>query len=1113
MRFPILQQSVAVVRRLGGVFLLLVLLTPVLAQQGDVVTWVRQLQGPDAVQRMQAAQQLGKLGDRTAVAPLIAALQDELPAVRGQAATALGLLGDPKAVPSLVEALGDEFVQVRTAVVTALGGIRDPAAVEALLGIARANAGLRTPALQGLVKSRDLGVLLQMQGLLTENDGALVEPLEMATETCIESARKKKNPPALDILLGALADPNPAVRGYTAACVWGFPDPRIKAALVQLLTDPAPKVRLGAVSSLGSLQDADVTGLLLPLTHDPDVGVRRRAVSAIAWRNDPQVLPTLLGLVKDADARVRQYVAYGLGVLHDPQAIDALIALVTDTDERTRTQAIRALSTFTTSPQAKGTLRGILQDPHAKGRSEVAGVFRGMCTPEEIETLLFPLLQDADPQVRLAATKALAEMNDPRVGEALLALLAEAKDDQLRMVVREFSGVHNPELLPKILALTAKTTDAGRREQLLQMLTALVYTNRETGSDLLIDMLSDPDAGIKKTALLLLQRSSVIYEMQEPIQEWLEGTRPPIAFAVPYKIRQVPTADPRLVEALLRCLEDPDAELQAQAAGYLGGMGDPRALAPLLALLKSDRPELRTAAVQGLAFSGDARALAPLIEMRKDIDKELARGIWEAIAMLQDVHDPTPIFVALQDPDWQVRSEVIQAIGLLGEARGVEPLINILRTNNDGNGGNRERAALLLGLLGDDRAVEPLIAALHDPVEWVRSAAAWALGKIGDRRAIEPLAAAANPGDARFQVRIATALIELGDARGWPALAPVMTVPDAMTRSIGAVTLVDHPDPRAIDLIVTVANDGKNWYRQRVLPALTRIKDPRAVAALEKIPDEMRNAGTLDILVKLRQGDADARAAVAAMLGGPRAETNEEPPASILIHDLLLWLADVNEPQLTALILKQVRSENALTRVLAGRVLARWKDARGVPPLLEALKDPRDVYCYAAAAKAITEIDAPLVRGKADAATANALINTLTGGTVEQFTGIAEVAGILRLPGAYHPLLARLRSDSSRLREASARGLGKLGDRRAVVPLTDALRDASSRVRLQAAMALGALGDPQAINPLISVLQHERGTRMLEATARALQAITGQDLGTDAARWRTWRSCWMEQHK
>jgi HEAT repeat protein len=82
--------------------------------------------------RLLLAWTLGKLGDRRAVEPLIAALNEKEKLVRQGAAEALGKLGDGRALEPLIAALADEEENVRKRASEALESIGGPEAQRAL---------------------------------------------------------------------------------------------------------------------------------------------------------------------------------------------------------------------------------------------------------------------------------------------------------------------------------------------------------------------------------------------------------------------------------------------------------------------------------------------------------------------------------------------------------------------------------------------------------------------------------------------------------------------------------------------------------------------------------------------------------------------------------------------------------------------------------------------------------------------------------------------------------------------------------------------------------------------------------------------------------------------
>jgi HEAT repeat protein len=105
------------------------------------------------------------------------------------------------------------------------------------------------------------------------------------------------------------------------------------------------------------------------------------------------------------------------------------------------------------------------------------------------------------------------------------------------------------------------------------------------------------------------------------------------------------------------------------------------------------------------------------------------------------------------------------------------------------------------------------------------------------------------------------------------------------------------------------------------------------------------------------------------------------------------------------------------------------------------------------------------------------------------------------------PFIAALQSESLIAVRSAAEVLGDLGDVRAVEPLIAALRDEDRDVQRAIVGALSKLGDVRAVEPLIAALTYSRPC-MIDVVAKALEAITGQGFGQNAAAWRRW---WKEQ--
>jgi HEAT repeat protein len=91
------------------------------------------IRSPYAHRRVEAAAELGKLGDRRAFDALVESLKDSDNTVRDNAAFALGELGLKEAAPHIERLLGDKDEWVRKGAVKALGMLKSSSSVNRLV--------------------------------------------------------------------------------------------------------------------------------------------------------------------------------------------------------------------------------------------------------------------------------------------------------------------------------------------------------------------------------------------------------------------------------------------------------------------------------------------------------------------------------------------------------------------------------------------------------------------------------------------------------------------------------------------------------------------------------------------------------------------------------------------------------------------------------------------------------------------------------------------------------------------------------------------------------------------------------------------------------------------
>jgi len=111
-----------------------------------------------------------------------------------------------------------------------------------------------------------------------------------------------------------------------------------------------------------------------------------------------------------------------------------------------------------------------------------------------------------------------------------------------------------------------------------------------------------------------------------------------------------------------------------------------------------------------------------------------------ALGRLNEAAAVPALVVALRDPSAEAASESASSLGLIGDRSAVEPLINVIKNQeNFYHCVVRAAAAQSLGQLKDVTAVPALIDAIRDPMAEASAESIRALAALKDNRAIEPL--------------------------------------------------------------------------------------------------------------------------------------------------------------------------------------------------------------------------------------------------------------------------------------------------------------------------------------------------------------------------------------
>lgn len=271
--------------------------------------------------RATAAWSLGRIGEGTAVIPLIEALQDPDPYVRQNATHALGTIGDPRAVPALMKTLADSDYGVKKDAVNALGTIGHPQARPALEKILHgADAGLSKNAAYALARIGDDAAL-----------PALIEALELSYSK----------------------DMGYMLRESVLAALSNFTGPALATILLGTMKKTRTTNERGQIRHVLEDLHSDALPELHAAIEDEDWLVRRTAILVLGARGDRQALPLMKEAVEDSDWMVRWAAAEALGHFSGRSSEDLLRILLKDGNMKVRETATSSLESLRNDDRAQ----------------------------------------------------------------------------------------------------------------------------------------------------------------------------------------------------------------------------------------------------------------------------------------------------------------------------------------------------------------------------------------------------------------------------------------------------------------------------------------------------------------------------------------------------------------------------------------------------------------------------------------------------------------------------------------------------------------------------------------------------------------------------------------
>jgi HEAT repeat protein len=290
--------------------------------------------------RKGAAITLGDLGDRSAVEPLIAALDDPWYGVRQSAAQALGKIGDPRAVDPLIQLIKKGKDNSREAAVTALGEIGDARAVEVLgAALKDSDQKVHIAAIRALGKIYDSQALRLLVAELKRPEADLRMAAQMALVENFGVLKEARSLIRLDVtpLIGILNHNNLSICRTAATTLtrlgW-MPETDEQKAWYWTARDEWEKcVELGLVT----------VEQLVQALNSGDYNRQKNAAQALEKMDSDRAVVALIAALDAGETGLFSILADVLATSGNPRAVKPLLKALWDPDRNVHATAIRAL--------------------------------------------------------------------------------------------------------------------------------------------------------------------------------------------------------------------------------------------------------------------------------------------------------------------------------------------------------------------------------------------------------------------------------------------------------------------------------------------------------------------------------------------------------------------------------------------------------------------------------------------------------------------------------------------------------------------------------------------------------------------------------------------------
>lgn len=388
---------------------------------------------------------------------------------------------------------------------------------------------------------------------------------------------------------------------------------RLQRALIDVISDPyvSENIKKTAIYLIGRHHNKEMEQALIRIfdSHGETNDIRLQALKALGSCTSQEFLDSLYNSSNDPDQKIRIEVAKILGRINNNSAIPHLLLLTNDGTPEVQEAAIASLEYYTMVNEVINTLMSIAvdksRDTNVRIKTILVFLNKFSLPQDHIKKIVDLSQNDADDEVRQVAQEVLMrrESIDPKERKLHLnALITETKSSNLqkRMIaIKQLSFYDEEEVIQTLSEFIDDPIDEIRKE----VVESLIKMNSFKSIPILIRLLEDPDIDIQNSSnyACMRLRDQLISEFKmtvdrrdiaaayisklgifavESLIQILRDAEKYRAKSSPYEIRMSAVKalsqiqDPRVIDYLVRALNDQDDEVVASIAQVFGSIGN-----------------------------------------------------------------------------------------------------------------------------------------------------------------------------------------------------------------------------------------------------------------------------------------------------------------------------------------------------------------------------------------------------------------------------------------------------------------------------------------------------------------------------------------------------------